>query len=256
MNPVFKFTAAKLPNNKRGVLKPDSDGYYQLVIGGLNVFNSKNQFYTLEGAKELFDSSSIFMRRIQRGAVKGEVGHPVREAWMSDTDYIARLYEMRETNTCVHIADIILDMSYGNSNGQPGVVAIIGKLTPSGPHGPALEKALLNPHENVCFSLRGITNDYFANGRYNKTLDQIICWDWVTEPGIAVAEKYKSPSLEHTTSLMLEDLESTAVSIEMLEKLLVPSNHFSLEHSEENIRESLRIMKKYENKDRSKLFGW
>ncbi len=256
MNTMFKFTAAKLPNNKQGLLKPDSDGYYQSVIGGLNVFNSNNQFYTLEGAKELFEASNVFMRRIQRGAVKGEVGHPRRETGMADSDYINRLFEIRETNTCVQFADITLDIGYGNSNGQPGVVAIIGKYIPSGPFGPALEKALLNPKENVCFSLRGLTNDFFAGGRYNKTLTQIICWDWVTEPGIAIAEKYKSPSLEHTASLMLEDLESTAVSIDELEKILVPTSHFSLEHSEENIRESLRIMRKYENKQYSKLFGW
>ncbi len=61
---------------KKGKLTKDENGYYTMPIGGLNVFNSIGDFYTYEDAKQLFDSSSTFMRRVKTGALKGEYGHP------------------------------------------------------------------------------------------------------------------------------------------------------------------------------------
>ena len=56
--------------NKKGLLPKDENGYRWMPIGGLNIFNSAGQYYTLEGARELFAESSQFNRRIQRGALR------------------------------------------------------------------------------------------------------------------------------------------------------------------------------------------
>ncbi len=251
---VYKFQSVALPSNKKGVLKPDSDGYYTLVVGGLNMYNSQNQYYALEGARELFEESSALMRRMQRGAVKGEVGHPRQELGMSTESYINRLYEIRETNTCCVFKDITLDANYGNNNGKPGVVGIIAKVAPSGPFGPALEQALQRPGENVCFSVRGFTDDFFDKGRYTRVLKQIIGWDWVTEPGLEIAEKFKSPGLEDLVTL--ESLSEVTFNRSNIEHLLNNTNSFALESTKESIRETLRLFDIKENKVGSKLSNW
>ncbi len=256
MNGLYRFTSLKLPNNKRGILKPDNEGYFTIVVGGLNIYNSMGQFYALEGAKDLFESSSSLMRRIQRGALKGEVGHPRKEPGMSQESYIQRLYEIRETNICCHFKDITLDMNYGNNNGRPGVVGIIAKIAPAGPHGLALEKALLNPNENVCFSVRGITDDFYEGGKYVRVLKQIVCWDWVTEPGIDIAEKYKSPSLEDH-SLVLESLIEETINKNMIENISKLSfKGHALESTKDSINETLNLFTNKETLGKNKLQNW
>ena len=255
MNGIYRFTALKLPNNKKGIIKPDGQGYFSTVVGGLNIYNSMNQFYALEGAKDLFESSSSLMRRMQRGALKGEVGHPRQEPGMKQEQYINRLYEIRETNVCCHFKDVALDMNYGNNNGRPGVVGVIAKVGPAGPHGEALEKAFLNPSENVCFSVRGITDDFYDRGKYVRVLKQIVCWDWVTEPGIDIAEKFKSPSLEN--QLVLESLVEQTIDQRTIENLIKnKSKMFSLEDSNEGLEETLRIISSKSSQGQNKISTW
>lgn len=62
---------------KQGIMKPDEDGYYEFVIGGLNVHNNtKSWYYTAQGARELFGPGSLFQRRVANGALRAEVGIP------------------------------------------------------------------------------------------------------------------------------------------------------------------------------------
>ena len=55
MNSI-KFTCTSLAGSNRvGTLKKDAQGYYEVVVGALNVFNSAGQFYVYEQAKALFE---------------------------------------------------------------------------------------------------------------------------------------------------------------------------------------------------------
>lgn len=220
---IVKFTSTKLQSlNKKGVLKPDSDGYYTLVIGGLNVYNSVGEYYMLEGARQLFEESSILMRRVQNGNLKGELGHPKREPGQSLDAYMDRLLQVYETNVCVHFKDLWLDTEYGQSNStNRSAVAIYAKIKPAGPHASTLQAALENKHENVNFSVRGLTEDFVQNGKTCRVLKQIICWDYVTECGINIANKYDSPTLE--------SLNETPVLVRQLEALLTRTNPITLE---------------------------
>lgn len=197
---LIQFTEAKLSETgKKGILTPDGNGYYNHVIGGLNTLNSAKEYYVADGAKELFEHSSSFMRRIKNGCLKGEMGHPKRAPGQSVNDYMNRILQIEETNVCVHYADIYLDPDYGRKNPQlrnPNLVAIVANLKPSGPRSGALQASLDNPKENVCFSIRALTRDEFRNGTNYRTLVQIITWDCVTEPGIATANKWDSPAME------------------------------------------------------------
>jgi hypothetical protein len=77
------------------------------------------------------------------------------------------------------------------------MVSIIGLVKPSGPYGSFLQEQLDDPNQNVSFSIRSLV-DLAAGpgGRTNKIITEIITWDYVSEPGISVANKYKAPGLE------------------------------------------------------------
>ena len=182
--------------NKIGKLTKDKDGCYIMPVGGLNVYNSAGQYYVYEQAKKLFEGSSQFMRRVGRAVVRAEVGHPVREPGMSESDYARRILTIRESNDCAFHKEIWLDFdSVKDEHGKP-VIAIMSKVCPSGPHADMLERAFNNPGENVCFSIRAFTPDYKERGIYKRALDTIVTFDYVNEPGIAFADKFNAPSLE------------------------------------------------------------
>lgn len=184
-------------SNKAGVLKPDADGYYTLVLGALDVYNSAGAFYPYESAKEVFKASSSLMRRIANGACRAEYGHPKMLPGMSQRDFLSRIMSIYEENVCAHIKEVVVDFnSLKDENGRP-VIAVIGKVKPMGPRGADLEASLRNPHENVCFSVRSLTDDVLVGGVLRKHIRAIITWDYVNEPGIKVANKYASPALEN-----------------------------------------------------------
>jgi hypothetical protein len=182
--------------NKAGTLKKDQDGYYEVVVGALNVFNSAGQFYVYEQAKELFESSSQLMRRVSRGALRGEYGHPKFTPGMTNDHFANRVMSIYEENVSHHFRSIEIDFNrVKDEHGNP-VIAIIAWVKPAGPNGPALQASLDNPNENVCFSIRAFTDDYRDGRVLKRVLKTIVTWDYVNEPGISVAEKFKAPSLE------------------------------------------------------------
>lgn len=182
--------------NKVGLLKADSDGYYRVVLGALNCHNSAGGYYPYEPAKKLFERSSSLMRRVDRGALRAENGHPVWETGMSEAQYANRIMQIQERRVCAHIRqlDLVFD-KHKDDRGRP-IIGIEGLVAPSGELGYVLEKALSNPHENIAFSIRSFTNDISGYNGVQKNLVNVVTFDYVGEPGIAYAEKYRSPSLE------------------------------------------------------------
>lgn len=188
---------ALVGTNKAGKLTPDENGYYTLVLGALDVFNSVGAFYPLGTAKHVFEGSSSLMRRIANGNCRGEVGHPKPQPGQSTRDFLQRVMTIEETNTCCHFRNVRLESQGVKDKNGRSVVAVIGEVKPSGPKGAFLKESLENPDENVCFSVRSLTNDQMgANGILQKNIKTIVTWDWVVEPGISVANKYSSPALE------------------------------------------------------------
>lgn len=191
------FTCTRLNGtNKVGDLKKNERGYYTMIIGALNMFNSAGMYYRFDAAKQFFEQSSALMRRVQRGALRGEYGHPRRDPSMSMQAYYARLLQIHEDKVCCHFASITLDFeNHKDDQGRP-IVAIIAEVCPNGPLGHVLEKQLQNPNENVCFSIRSFTDDRMERGVMNRYIKTIVTFDYVNEPGMSVAEKYNSPALE------------------------------------------------------------
>lgn len=187
---------ALVGTNKTGKLSADSDGYYELVLGGLDCYNSGGAFYPLSTARSLFEASSTLMRRIETGACRGEYGHPKKDPNQNMSSFLQRVSTIYEDNVCCHFKDVRLEQNAVKDKDGNRVVAVVGRVKPSGPKGEFLRASLESGDENVCFSVRSLTDDRVEGGRLVKHIRSIITWDYVNEPGIAVAKKWHSPSLE------------------------------------------------------------
>lgn len=233
---------ALVGTNKQGVILPDADGYYTVILGAFDFENSYGAVYPLTAAKELFKESSGFMRRLRAGYCRGEYGHPKRLPGQDHDSFIRRIMTIEETRICMHIKDVWLDYNSVSHEGKK-VVTVFGKIRPEGPYGAYLADSLSNPNCNVAFSLRSITIDEYIRGRLYKHIDDIACWDFVVEPGIKVANKYKCPALEEYASVTvpLSRLRDIAAndgqhlgleSAEMLRQIIarhpVPANNSSI----------------------------
>lgn len=220
------FSATKLKNTgKKGIIVPDSDGAYTIILGALNSFNSSGQYYDAPArARELFSKSSTFMRRISNGALKAELGHPEFSPGMTEKDFIRRLYKIEDKNVSAAIIDVWLDFDFGKKNpkyGNQDLIAIMGRVVPSGPYGEALKRSLDNPNENVSFSIRAFTDDKMIRGVMHRTLVEVITFDQVNEGGISIANKYDSPSLE--------TMVDRSVSLETIKELIDEPSGIALE---------------------------
>ena len=247
---AIRYTCTKLINsNKQGILKCDADGYYEIVIGGLNVFNSVGEYYTLKGAQELFDASSILMRRIKSGTLSSEYEHPKRMPGMSLDDYIRRILTIDRKFICAHIKEVRLDLDYGKNHPELNnsqAVAIIGLVKPTGPYGDHLENSLKNKCENVCFSIRALTKDYIHRGQTYRVLNIISTWDCVNEPGISSANKYDTPSLE--------SIYDQTITIPQLERI-VESDRISSVATESSELAFFALKKLKENQNKSIIYN-
>jgi hypothetical protein len=197
----FGFTALN-GTNKAGTITPDENGYYPVVLGGLDVYNSANQYYPYEPAKELFTGSSQLMRRVGNGALRGEYGHPKLQAGQSMDSFAQRILTIYEECVSHHISEVTLDFdNYKDQQGRK-IIAILGKVKPMGPMGAALKESFENRNENVCFSIRAFTRDESYGRTTNRILRNIVTWDYVNEPGISIANKFQSPALEEIADTM------------------------------------------------------
>jgi len=198
------FTSSWLQKNgKSGMLKPDGDGYYEVVLGGLNVPNSAGAFYALRESEACFRSSSIFMTNVREGVVYAEYGHPDRTPeYDTDAKWAQRFCGLDMQNTVGHIAKVWLDPNLArtfNDHRMPrNAVVILGKVKPYGPRKDMLIDAISNPKMNLCFSIRCITDTYKnkVTGALTKVIKSIITFDQVYSGGILFSKKEFHPSTE------------------------------------------------------------
>lgn len=239
---TVKYTATALNGtNKQGVLTPDANGYYTMPVGGLNAYNDANEYYLLEGAKRLFDSSSTFQARVRDGVLFGELGHPKFMPGMRMNEFIERVMVVHEDNIVAHFSEIWLDENFGRDNpqhGNPNLVAIMAKVKPAGIKAPALEQAFANPKQNVCFSIRALTNDHRANGRRERVLTSIVTFDYVVASGIDHAKKWHSPALESLSDFNVSSSKIIEVSKEILD------SPFALESTKKVALENIKLFER------------
>lgn len=194
MSTVLECTISRGFNNT-GTLKKLDNGYIDVVLSALEYPNSVRAVYDADAAERLIAANSNLQRRCLDSLLKGELGHP-KEADSKDFEsFMRRVHVIDERNVAIHIRKVWLDRNYKLPDGKT-IIAIRGEVCPSGPHAGHIDRSLNNPHENVCFSLRGMATDRFRNGQKRKYLDNLITWDVVTEPGLRPATKFHSLACE------------------------------------------------------------
>lgn len=230
---MFTCTALK-GTGKKGKLTPDANGYYDVPLGALNVFNSGQEYYPYEESKQLFEKSGLLMRRVEKGVLRGELGHPKKLPGMSMEQFMNRCAHIYEQSWCFHLSKVWLDHeSMKDASGKP-IVGIMGKAKGCGPFKTTFDESIENNMENTCFSVRSFTDDYVRGGMVQKVIKEICTWDLVNEPGIAVANKYSAPTLESESVIIQKSeldrafngngsglgMESGALDISNLYKLM------------------------------------
>lgn len=230
---------ALVGTNKVGDLRADEDGYYTVILGALDSYNSAGAYYPMAGAESVFMDSSSLKRRIASGNCRGEYGHPQRAPGQSIQEHVARCMRIHEPNIAFHVSEVWLDADSIKAPDGRKVVAVMAKIRPCGPQGHVLEAQLRNPKENVCFSVRALTIDTIVNGVVYKVIKQIITWDYVNEPGIAVATKYHNPSLEG----IHEDVIITPAMLNSAAQPATASAGISFESSVVSLEEIQAIVK-------------
>ena len=204
--------------NKTGSLKPDENGYYKVVLGAIGVNNSVGEHYVdSPEVRNQFESNSTLMRRIKSGLLRGEYGHPDPSQYPTPMAFEGRVRRIQEDRVCMHISKVWLEsIEY---EGKP-VTAIVGMIKPCGPYGNALKESLDNPNENVTFSGRYYSNIGVKAGVVQRSIHTVATWDYVSEPGIAISQKYMSPDLEEhsklhiTKSILSMAVDNTKRSLE------------------------------------------
>lgn len=261
MKNVIKFGAEVLVNKgKAGILTPDADGYYELIVGGINCFNSCGEYYAMaKSVEDLFKSSSTFMRKIKSGKLYGELEHPEFTRGMDKDGYIRRIYQIDSRNVICQFKDIWLDLDFGKKHPEhknPQLIAIMAKVIPHGVHEKILRDSLNNKFINPCFSIRSITNNYYHRGTLIKEIDDIITFDYVSEGGIPIANEWDSPALESRDSFLKPMMEDIILTKEKLLKIYndIPVSVSLESNIKSDINNSINIIERSKNTVRKPIY--
>lgn len=240
---ILTITSATFAENgKKGKLVQDKDGYTDLVLGGLNTYNSRGELYCASEAVKVFAASSALQRRAKKKALYSEEGHPYKTPGMTPEEYYNRILTVLETNVSSHIRSISLDTDFGRNNpgvAQSNTIAILGSIAPAGPKAQSVRDAINNPHQNLAYSIRSFTDVERVNGVIVKHITEVVTFDRVLEGGIIFADKQSSPALESYSDLL--HCEDVLVDRELLlETIESKQNIFGLESYEDELLDSMK----------------
>lgn len=198
MSGVSFVATALMGTNKVGNLAPDSDGYYEVVLGGFETDNEHGHYYSFEKqTQNLFEESSQLMRQIKAGNLFGEYGHPKRAPGENIMDFLKRCILVNEKMQSHHIRKVSLDFKNVTDAKKRTIVAVLGEIKPLGPYADSLRDILNTKSANCCFSVRAQTDDVdMPNGKEKRSVKSIITWDYVGDPGVATSSKFHAPKLE------------------------------------------------------------
>lgn len=198
-------------SGKQGILRPDERGYYTINAGGFNIPNRAGITYRANDyIFECMGKDSDLNRRIERGEVYCELGHPpqyylekingaiVRTKIVDIFEWILRLKTIDQNNVCGHIRRIIWEVSGGRNDPIYNKIEVI----PFGPFKDVLQQSLDTPDINTAFSIRTVTKPQ-KFGHTTREVDYFTGYDLVPEPGMAHANKHQTAGLEDFLSTQI-----------------------------------------------------
>lgn len=228
--PVTSYSNIALAGTgKKGILKKLDNDYFEIILGAFGAFGNGGWLYDTATAMAYIQRNPQFIDMMQKGRCRSEWGHPRRLPGMTDQEWFIRINEIMESNTSSHIRRISTSMDTVVDEKGRKVVAIIGEVRASGPKADEFRRQLENPYEDVNYSIRCFAAKNFTSMR--KHINRIITWDNVFEPGIGVATKYNTPSME-SKSDVCRMLDYAEFNIERL-------RHGMTEHANDESFESV-----------------
>lgn len=209
-------------SGKRGVLKPmDDSGYYMMNAGKLNAPLRLGHSYPINDyILECMGENSDLNRRVARGEVYAELGHPqpfylervngviVRTPITEAFEWVMRLRTIVMDNVCLHIRRIHFDMM----GGRYDPVMMRAEIIPFGTHKQLAQDSLANPEINTALSMRTVTAPQ-KMGDKTRMIEYFTNFDMVWEPGESTACKHMTAGLEDLMSGMGNSMIHTASNI-------------------------------------------
>ena len=234
---IYTFSEAKLTAlGKKGINKPDADGYYTLLVGALNCSNNSGAWRYNGGADviALFGPGSSFQRKIVNGTVYAEVTHPIKTSAETENEFQRRYLDIDPRNRAAHFRKVWLDTDFGRNNPQynnPTMIGIYAEVKPCAPHGAILKEALDDPNQNVCFSIRSVADQALVGGKLERNIIEVITFDFVNEGGIQIASKWDTPATESLDFGIPRITAGTVIDKEILKSIASSKgqNVFSME---------------------------
>lgn len=221
---MLRYSCTALPAGQKGGIKPDADGYYYLIIGGLDIANSRGEWWDWEASKHVFEKSSVFIKRIQNGMIYGEKDHPIFEVGMTDSQFLERNMVVIGDRKSHFIKEIEVKRGKATAGGRAPML-IWGHVKPTDtPFGRELKDALEDPNQNVCFSIRSFAKRKPGPLGITKSLDKVVTFDWVSEPGISLATKFNTLANEGAISTAITnesvELEDRVISTDSISDVI------------------------------------
>ena len=181
---------------KKGVLKPDKLGRYPMVLGAFNADNSGGIHYLFDGAKRILnDVNSDINRKIKKGQLYGEAGHP-KKFGLSAADYAERWATVVDANAAWQIHEYKLSEKPIKNHAGENVVVVTGFLVPWSPFDLRIKQSFESPTMNTGASIRTVANQGIVGGIFMRDVVSLITWDNVLEQGMPGANKFLTPACE------------------------------------------------------------
>lgn len=193
-------------SGKKGILRPDANGVYELNAGGFNIPNHAGLVYPAnEYIRSQIEENSDLNRRVKMGYCKMEVEHPEPfinivengvkyRAPMTDVlQWINRLRSYDPDRICGLISEVIWRPENDNDLSKP--IWNLIKCEPFGPRGSEFKESLENPRHNTAVSIRTQISP-FRPGDLQKNVEYWNNYDWVSDPGMIHANKHMTAGCE------------------------------------------------------------
>ena len=167
-----------------GPIEQDEDGYYYVNLGTIGIPNKSGVIYEMTPAvlDKFKNKNGTMYRKLLRGQLRGECGHPKIQKGMTKTEWIERNLWIEPTLYGLTIRHVDYRM-------QNNIMECWGWIKPTGAYASTIKDSLDDPHSNTAFSIRVIATERKVNGIKIRTIIIPVTWDFVGGNGVVGASK-------------------------------------------------------------------
>lgn len=207
---VFTIDRSQL-EGKQGELKPDSEGYYEILAGAYNLATTAGEIYEFTKKVQNLFVKSTMITKLKKGQLFGEKNHPALDVYRipgrpideAISLWLSRLSRIDMANLAF-IAKNVRFAPLPNKVDGRTVYAVYLTLKPLCPE---MLASIQDKNSNTALSVRSFVNRRYHMGEVLVETKDIVCYDWVPSGGISIATKWNSPGLEDDNSIIIPEQE-------------------------------------------------